>query len=378
MNRLHNWQPLPAGAGTQNVVAKANELLLKGKADAAVSFIRNFGGPDMQPAAHALLANEHIKNEKEWLKQLNLYLDQYKVLPLQLKPGRQPRLFRLSAHADYSIDDGPLVTIIMAAYNAERTIEMAVRSILAQTWRRFELFVVDDRSTDKTPEILNRLALEDPRVTVLRNPVNVGPYVSRNRVLQIARGSYVTCHDADDWAFPQRIEMQVEAMRAGELGALTMRCVRMDETGKISRIGNEDRRTHDGILRTCYASGFFDMVLMREKLGYWDSVRFDADTEMLIRTSLAVGSGIRDIFRACEIYYVNPDSLTNNPETGTLDRGTSPVRTEYRNSWRDWHRSLARDSVYLALGRRPFPAPGRMLVSREDIDACIEASPTGS
>ena len=92
--------------------------------------------------------------------------------------------------------------------------ELAASSILEQSWKPIELIIVDDCSTDDTWSIAKRVAHLDPRVRVRRNSVNVGPYVCKNLALSMVKGAYITCHDADDWAHPQRLEKQLDAMRA--------------------------------------------------------------------------------------------------------------------------------------------------------------------
>ena len=69
----------------------------------------------------------------------------------------------------------------MPAYNAEKYIEAAIRSVLRQTWTEFELLVIDDCSQDSTAEIAERLAAEDRRIAVLRSAENAGVSASRNR-----------------------------------------------------------------------------------------------------------------------------------------------------------------------------------------------------
>src|SRR4051812_755507 len=97
---------------------------------------------------------------------------------------------------------GPLVTVLMPAWNDLRFLAEAVDSILAQTFEDFELLVVDDGSADGTGEYL--CGLRDPRVRVLRNPSNRGVTPSLNRGLSAAVGTLVARMDADDVALPDR------------------------------------------------------------------------------------------------------------------------------------------------------------------------------
>ena len=101
------------------------------------------------------------------------------------------------------------VSILMAAYNAEKTIGAAVSSVLAQTWKDWALIVVDDGSSDRTPAILEELQRSDDRIRLYRNEVNSGVSVTRYRALQEARGEWVAILDSDDMWKPDKLEKQM-------------------------------------------------------------------------------------------------------------------------------------------------------------------------
>ena len=103
----------------------------------------------------------------------------------------------------------PLVTIGLTTYNAADTVERAVASALAQTWRPIEIVAVDDCSSDSTREILDQLAARHPELLIFVNAANGGVAVSRNRILDEARGSFVAFFDDDDESLPERIEAQM-------------------------------------------------------------------------------------------------------------------------------------------------------------------------
>lgn len=113
--------------------------------------------------------------------------------------------------------DKPLVSVIIAAYNAEQYIEETLNSILDQTYSELEIIVVDDGSTDRTAEIVNAL---HPRVRYVFQQ-NSGSCASpRNHGLALAKGTYLTFFDADDIMLPQKIEHQVREMEANPGAAL--------------------------------------------------------------------------------------------------------------------------------------------------------------
>lgn len=106
------------------------------------------------------------------------------------------------------------VTVVMPSYNAERTVEQAVRSVLSQTFTGWELLIVDDGSVDGSPAILRRLAEEDSRIRVLRNPEPTGASAARNFALSEATGRYITFLDSDDAWLPHKLALQLKAMQA--------------------------------------------------------------------------------------------------------------------------------------------------------------------
>ncbi|MGF1688930.1 glycosyltransferase, partial [Photobacterium japonica] len=92
----------------------------------------------------------------------------------------------------------PLITVIVPCYNAEKTIECTVRSVLSQTYQNFELILVDDFSTDNTLLKIKEIAGTDPRIVVISNSENLGQGISRNNGIDIAKGEYISFLDADD------------------------------------------------------------------------------------------------------------------------------------------------------------------------------------
>lgn len=110
-----------------------------------------------------------------------------------------------------------LISIIMAAYNAEKTIDRAIASVLAQTYREFELIVVNDCSKDQTRQIVQKYTEQDPRVRLVDNPKNYGISYTRKRGSNEARGTWIAVLDSDDAWTTDKLEKQ--AKRQSETGA---------------------------------------------------------------------------------------------------------------------------------------------------------------
>ena len=102
----------------------------------------------------------------------------------------------------------PAVSVVIAAFNAERTIAETLGSIAAQTCRDFEVIVVDDGSTDRTAELVGDSAAGFPQLVCI-GQANRGQPAARNRGIAAARGRYVAFVDADDLWMPEKLERQV-------------------------------------------------------------------------------------------------------------------------------------------------------------------------
>jgi hypothetical protein len=131
-----------------------------------------------------------------------------------------------------------LVSVVVPAYNAESTLRATLASVRAQTYRRLEIIVVDDGSTDGTGGLVREAAALDGRIRLLSID-NSGVAAARNAGIAASRGAYVAPVDADDLWHPEKIARQVAAIEAGgpEVGYVYT---------LFRRIDAEDRVIHDG------------------------------------------------------------------------------------------------------------------------------------
>jgi hypothetical protein len=111
--------------------------------------------------------------------------------------------------------DPVLVSVVVPAYNAARTLDATLRSARGQTHERLEIIVVDDGSTDDTPAIAARHAAEDPRVRLLRK-ANGGSADARNHGMRASRGRFIAPLDSDDLWHPTKIAKQLAVFAAGD------------------------------------------------------------------------------------------------------------------------------------------------------------------
>lgn len=239
-----------------------------------------------------LLAAANLEADPERrLHWFNRALEQCELPGVELAPvagggtGLFDRLRATAGNAAADGADGPLVTVIMPVHNAADTVRTALDSLLGQTWQALEVLVVDDASTDDTVGVVTAYAGADQRVRLIRAEENLGTYVARNLALQQATGEFLTCHDADDWSHPEKIERQVRHLLANpEVVANTSQQVRAT-TELVSH-----RRGKPGFFVFANMSSLmFRHAKVVAALGYWDSVRFGADAELQRRLDKAFG-----------------------------------------------------------------------------------------
>jgi glycosyltransferase involved in cell wall biosynthesis len=183
--------------------------------------------------------------------------------------------------------DEPLVTVLMSVYNAEDTLERAVRSILAQTYIHFELLIVDDGSTDGCSQILMNLHAEDCRIVIIRQD-NTGLTRALNNGAKVATGELIARLDADDYAEPDRLKKQVQAfVERPDLVLLGSKSIDRLEDG--SRYEWPYYNDQDIQMRVylcapfAHSTAMFKTSIFQELGGYDESFKTAQDTELWMR-----------------------------------------------------------------------------------------------
>ena len=107
--------------------------------------------------------------------------------------------------------DNPLVSVVMPVYNAQKYLNKAIDSILAQTYKDFEFIIINDGSTDNSLQIIKKYQKKDKRI-IVKNKKNKGIVAALNDGIKLSRGKYLARMDADDISLPSRFEVQVNFM----------------------------------------------------------------------------------------------------------------------------------------------------------------------
>lgn len=360
------------------ILLEAGRVADGGRPDLAIALAEEWLPDTLRSTALLLRANAALDSgdRSEWLTHLNAYLAAQGIAPLQLT-GTGDLFDQFRAAVDRPpVTEGPLVSVLMPAWNAEATIEMAARSILAQTWQPLELLIVDDASTDGTWSVLQRLAAEDPRVRIFQSTLNGGPYLCKNIALTQSRGAWITGHDADDWAHPERIEQQVRYCLTHNEPACMSGMLRISGDGRLVRFNPIGGNVIDGALRNGFISLMIDAQVMHGALGHWDETRVGADSELLHRLQHLLDRQVPTVPTVTMLCYDNPAGLTNNATLGHSESGgVSMHRRKYKKSFMKFHQTLTPDTARLEFPQatRRFPAPSEILNAGGNVAALVQA-----
>jgi glycosyltransferase involved in cell wall biosynthesis len=205
-----------------------------------------------------------------------------------------------------------LVSVVMPVFNGARFIEAAIGSVLAQSHRELELVVVDDGSSDATPDILARLAASDPRLRVVRQD-NAGVSAARNRALAECRGEWIANLDSDDLMLPNRLERQLAFLAAHpEVKVFACRAEYINDQGRVlGRSKLEPFSTAEELARYVAGGGI---------------VGVNHSSVMMHRPTVLALGGYRTKFRAAE----DLDLWNRVVDGGHLLLMQDEVLTQYR------------------------------------------------
>jgi teichuronic acid biosynthesis glycosyltransferase TuaG len=118
--------------------------------------------------------------------------------------------------AKATMKTNPLISIITPCYNSALFIAQTIESVIAQTYKNWEMIIVDDCSTDTSFEIALNYAAKDKRIKVLRMEQNSGAALVRNKAIKVSQGEYLAFLDSDDIWLPEKIERQLQFMQEND------------------------------------------------------------------------------------------------------------------------------------------------------------------
>ncbi len=349
----------------QIVILEVESFLLLGEEKTAISLLnkmlKSYTHPDLY------LTNANTKTDLSIrINEINQAMAYYNIAPVTLKEMNTEQapydLLKVEKSNLKMIEDKLKVTVIMPVYNAEDVIHTSITSIQNQTWENLEIIVVDDCSSDRTAEIIEKYQESDARIKFLKLTENSGPYVARNEALNIATGEFVTINDADDWSHPEKIEKQVQH--------LVKNPKIIGNTSQQARASDNLFFNRRGKLGTYIFSNMSSFMFRREKvlgkLGYWDSVRFGADSEFIKRIKKVFGENSIVLLESGPLSFqrYSSNSLTGNSAFG-FPNFFMGARKEYLEAQTQHHNATEDLKYNYPLVKRPFAIPEPMRPVRE-------------
>ncbi len=213
----------------------------------------------------------------------------------------------------------PRVSVIVPVYNRAAAVRAAVASVLGQTYRDFELILVDDGSTDDSGRVIDELAAENPSLVRCAHQENAGAAAARNRGIALSRGDHICFLDSDDEWLPEKLAVQVKFMDEHPEVALSyVWAYVVDEQQRVvgrlcARAG---RRTYRKLFYlNPIAPTSATMVRRRvlDEVGVFDtSLRTREDLDLWLR--IAARFRVSDIPRALVRWRASDSSLSGNLE----------------------------------------------------------------
>lgn len=307
---------------------------------------------------YLLKSNLLSKNANDQLDYLNLFLKSYGLPLLTVKDISHPvSVCNLKGFEQPVKVDGPLISVLMTAYNVEDRVAAALQGLLAQSYQNLEIIVVNDASSDNTGTIVQDLARQDSRIKYICLPKNSGTFAAKTEGFKLAQGDFVTCHDSDDWSHPQRLELQVKPLLKNKsLVATTSNWVRVQDDGIFYA-----RPVHP-LSRLNPASPLFRRELVVKYAGLWDIVRTGADSEFHTRLKLVFGrNAVLRVKLPLTFGAHRPNSLMTASSTGHADSKISDVRLSYWEAWNEWHINQLKSGV------KPFMPSTHRIYERQFI-----------
>ena len=133
-------------------------------------------------------------------------------------------------------DSTSLVSIVLPIYNGEKYMRQSIESVINQTYKNWELIIIDDCSSDNTPEIAKEYANQDNRIKYYRNETNLKLPRGLNRGFSLSKGEYLTWTSDDNLYLPTAIERMVHTLKKDNSDFVFATCDVINEEGKVIEI----------------------------------------------------------------------------------------------------------------------------------------------
>lgn len=212
------------------------------------------------------------------------------------------------------------VTVVIPAYNAAQYLAETIESVLAQTFKNFELLIIENGSTDNTVEVAYQYSQQDKRVKIFSTGSNSGVSAARNKGIQLAVGKVFAFLDADDQWLPNKLTSHIEHLNQDtNLGVSFGRVEFLSPDGKPTRQFCNNRLSDIQPQHFLYENPTItasNLVFRREVFeqmgGFEESMRYSEDMELLLRVACSNRWKIEGLNEVLTQYRTSPKGLSSN------------------------------------------------------------------
>lgn len=219
------------------------------------------------------------------------------------------------------------VSIIVPAYNCEKTIKKCINSIINQTYPNIEVIVINDGSTDNTKEYIEEMALNDGKVKVY-NKANEGVSASRNYGIDVSKGEFIMFLDADDWIDETTVEKLVYTIKKYNVDMVRYNYYVVNEEekkcGRLYELANKRMKINDENFQSIARHLFLNyksfpclvmlLLIRKERIIQFDKSLFMMEDVYFYQKILYNNSSIYFLDEPLYYYCYNEDSATNSKE----------------------------------------------------------------
>lgn len=209
----------------------------------------------------------------------------------------------------------PLVSIITPLLNSEAFISETINSVINQTYTNWELLLIDDASSDSTLEIVNLFTSKYPYIKLLKNEVNLGAAISRNKGIEASKGDFIAFLDADDLWKPQKLEIQIAFMQMQDCVVCFSSYEQINEVGKPLNklIKALPELTYHKLLKSNYIgnlTGVYNVAVLGKIKA--PNLRKRQDWLLWLLAIKTSGKPAKSIQESLAYYRVRKDSMSSN------------------------------------------------------------------
>lgn len=159
----------------------------------------------------------------------------------------------------------PLISIITPLYNSEKYIRETIESVLNQTYKNWEMLIVDDCSKDNGVKIVNEYVLKDKRIKLFKNEKNEGVSFTRNRAIDLSQGKYIAFLDSDDLWKKEKLKKQILFMEKNNIDLSYTGYEKINTDGSLrGEIKVPKKIDYKELLKNCLI-GFLTAIYLKEK-----------------------------------------------------------------------------------------------------------------